>query len=83
MYRDFVTVEDVISSRVVADPLHLLDCCITSDGGGTLVLDSTDVRAELNRECVQVLGHGEAPAYHDAGKLNSINMDLGYIMRLG
>ena len=70
MYRDPVSVEDVIESRVVADPLHLLDCCVISDGGGALLVVSEAVRRELDRECVEVLGHGEAPQHHDAGRID-------------
>ena len=70
MYRDPVTVEDVVESRVVADPLHLLDCCVISDGGGALLVVSEDVRDELDRECVEVMGHGEAPYHHDAGRID-------------
>jgi len=70
MYPDPVTVEDVIESRVVADPLHLLDCCVISDGGGAVVVVSEDVRSELDRECVEVLGHGEAIGHHDAGRID-------------
>ncbi len=70
MYRDPVTVEDVVGSRLVADPLHLLDCCVISDGGGALVVVSEDVRDDLGRECVEVLGHGEAVGHHDAGRID-------------
>ena len=35
--RDVVTVEDVVNSRMISDPLHLLDCCVVTDGGGALV----------------------------------------------
>jgi acetyl-CoA C-acetyltransferase len=70
MYPDPVTVEDVVSSRVVGDPLHLLDCCVISDGGGALVVVSEDVRADLDRECVELLGHGEAIGHHDAGRID-------------
>lgn len=70
LYREPVTVEDVISSRVVADPLHLLDCCVISDGGGALVVVSEDVRADIDRECVEVLGHAAAVDHHDAGRLD-------------
>ncbi len=70
MYRDPVTVEDVVDSRVVADPLHLLDCCLISDGGGALVVVSEEVRKDLERECVEVLGHGEAPGHHEAGRID-------------
>ena len=70
MYRDPVTVEDVVGSRLVADPIHLLDCCVISDGGGALVVVSEDVRAELDRQCVAILGHGESVSHHDAGRID-------------
>ena len=70
MYREPVTVEDVVDSRVVADPLHLLDCCVISDGGGGLVLVSEEVRENLERECVEVLGHGESVGHHEAGRID-------------
>ena len=70
LYREPVSVADVLGSRVVADPLHLLDCCVISDGGGALLVVSEDVRHELDRECVEVLGHGEAPGHHDAGRID-------------
>jgi len=41
-YRQAVTVDDVLGSAVVADPLHLLDICATSDGGAAVLLASTD-----------------------------------------
>lgn len=70
MYRDPVSVEDVVESPVVADPLHLLDCCVISDGGGALLVVSEDARSEIDRECVEVLGHGEAPSHHNAGRID-------------
>lgn len=70
MYREPVTMEDVLQSRLVADPLHLLDCCVISDGGGALIVVSEDVRSTLDRECVEVLGFGEAIGHHDAGRVD-------------
>jgi acetyl-CoA acetyltransferase len=46
-YRKEVTVEEVLDSPVVADPLHLLDICATSDGGAAVVLVSEAKAAEL------------------------------------
>jgi acetyl-CoA acetyltransferase len=46
-YRKAVTTEDVLGSAVVADPLHLLDICATSDGAAAVVLTSTDHAREL------------------------------------
>lgn len=70
MYQNPVTVDDVVESPVVADPLHLLDCCVISDGGGALLVVSEDVRSDLERECVEVLGCGESIGHHDAGRID-------------
>ena len=70
MFQDPVTVEDVVGSRLVSDPLHLMDCCVISDGGGALVVVSPEVADSLDRECVEVLGHGEAPKHHDGGRID-------------
>jgi acetyl-CoA C-acetyltransferase len=59
MLRDLVTVEDVVNSGLVADPLHKLDCCVVSDGGGALIVASPEVAAELQRPRVAVRGAGE------------------------
>jgi len=70
LYQDPVTVEDVVNSRVIAHPLHLLDCCVITDGGGAVVVVSEDVADDLERECVEVLGHGETIKSHDAGRVD-------------
>lgn len=60
MYRDPIGVDDVLSSRMVADPLHLLDCCVVSDGGGAVVLTSLDRARDCRKGAIQVLGAGSA-----------------------
>jgi len=59
--KDVVTVEDVVNSRMIADPLHLLDCCVVTDGGGALIVTSPEVARSLNRPKIKVIGAGEAP----------------------
>ena len=44
MLRDVVTVEDVVNSPMIADPLHRLDCCVISDGGGAIVMTTPEIR---------------------------------------
>ena len=56
MYRDPISVEDVLASRLVADPLHKLDCCVISDGGGALVLTTEERARDLRQPPVWVLG---------------------------
>ena len=62
LFRDLITIEDVLASRMIADPLHLLDCCVVTNGGGALVLTLEDRAADLPRAPVFVLGAGEALA---------------------
>jgi acetyl-CoA C-acetyltransferase len=64
--RDVVTVDDVVNSPMVADPLHRLDCCVITDGGGALVLVSPEIAKSLDRHCVKLLGQGES-IKHTAG----------------
>ncbi|MEM5429223.1 thiolase domain-containing protein [Cupriavidus oxalaticus] len=59
MLREVVTVEDVLNSPMISDPLRKLDCCVVSDGGGALVVARPEIAAKLNRPRVKVLGAGE------------------------
>ena len=70
LLRTEVTVEEVLASPMVSDPLHRLDCCVITDGGGALVVVSPEVARGLSRTCVQVLGHGEAPKHTTNGRLD-------------
>ncbi len=58
-YRDLITIDDVQSSRMMADPLTKLHCCIRSDGGGAVVLTSEERAHDLLQKPVWVLGTGE------------------------
>jgi acetyl-CoA C-acetyltransferase len=60
MLRDVVTVEEVVHSPLIATPLHRLDCCVVSDGGGALIVTSPEVAKSLRRPKVKVLGAGES-----------------------
>jgi acetyl-CoA C-acetyltransferase len=73
MLRDVVTVEDVVNSPMIADPLHRLDCCVISDGGGAIIVASPEVARNLKRPKVKILGAGEAPKHQMAG-----HVDLTY-----
>jgi acetyl-CoA C-acetyltransferase len=60
MLPEPVTVADVLGSPMIADPLHRLDCCVVSDGGGALVVVHPDIARSLRQPVVSVLGAGEA-----------------------
>src|SRR3989454_3243437 len=70
LLRDVVTVEQVVSSPIIADPLHRLDCCVITDGGGALVVVKPEVARSLRRPRVRVIGAGEAPKHQMGGKID-------------
>jgi acetyl-CoA C-acetyltransferase len=68
LYRDPITVADVLASPVIASPLHLLDCCVITDGGGAVVLVHPELARDLRKPPVAVLGAAEAVAHTAAGR---------------
>jgi acetyl-CoA acetyltransferase len=59
MMRDPLTIADVLGSPVIASPLHRLDCCLVTDGGGALVITTRERARDLRRPPVSVLGVAE------------------------
>ena len=72
MLRDVVTVDDVLASPMISDPLHRLDCCVVSDGGGALLVVSPEIARSLKRPLVAVLGAGESVK----GPMGGLDLDL-------
>lgn len=70
MLRDVVTVEDVVNSPLMADPLHRLDCCVVSDGGGALIVARPEIARSLKRPMVSILGAGETMKGQGGGEVN-------------
>ncbi|MFD1657229.1 acetyl-CoA acetyltransferase [Streptomyces caeni] len=59
MFRDPITVDEVLSGPMVADPFTKLHCCIRSDGGAAVLLVAEDVARDCRTAPVWVLGSGE------------------------
>ncbi|MAP50223.1 MAG: acetyl-CoA acetyltransferase [Rhodospirillaceae bacterium] len=70
MLKNVVTVDEVVNSPMIADPLHRLDCCVISDGGGAIIVTSPEVAKTLKRPLVKVIGAGEAPKHQMGGKVD-------------
>lgn len=73
MLKKVVTVEEVVNSPMISDPLHRLDCCVVSDGGGALIVTSAEIAKTLKRKSVRVIGTGEAAKHPSGGQI-----DLSY-----
>lgn len=61
MFRDPLTVDDVLNSPMISTPLHKLDCCVVSDSGGAIIVTSKERARDTRRgKGIPVLGYGEA-----------------------
>ena len=83
------TVDDILASRMVADPFHLLECAMTSEGGGAVVMTRADRAEDLAHDPVYILGGGTdhfGPSYQhppvwDLGGNRRPDMVAGYVGR--
>jgi acetyl-CoA acetyltransferase len=69
MYRDPITVDDVVNSRMIADPLHKLDCCVISDGGGAVIVTTEERARDLRKPPVYVLGAAGGQTHWNIGQM--------------
>jgi acetyl-CoA acetyltransferase len=85
-YTEPITIEDVMNSRIIASPLHILDCCPVSDGGAAVIVSEGNASADMRKPPVAILGMGqghthehisEAPSLTDFGCENSSRQAFG------
>ncbi len=57
--RDPITMEDYHNSRWIIEPLHLLDCCLVSNGAVAVIVSSAEKAKEMPRPPVYILGMGQ------------------------
>ena len=77
--RGPITVEDVLNSRMIYDPLHLLDCCVVNYGGGAVLVTTEERARNLKHRPVHVLGFDESYAYVDLYRVPSLTSSDGEI----
>lgn len=70
--RDPISVDDVLSSRMIADPLHLLDCSLVSDGGSAIVLTSAERARDFPHQPVYLLGAGEGHSHEHISQAHNL-----------
>ncbi len=63
--REPITIEDHQNSRWVVEPLHLLDCCLVSDGGRALIVTSAERARNLKQPPVYIMGMGQGHPFND------------------
>lgn len=62
-HRDPLSVDDVLASPMICDPLHRLDCCLVTDGGGALVMTTAETARAHGVTPVYVRGFGEGASH--------------------
>jgi acetyl-CoA C-acetyltransferase len=70
LLRTPVSVDEVLDSPMISTPLHRLDCCVVTDGGGAVVVVSPEVARDIERQTVTVLGQAEAVGHTDNGRID-------------
>ncbi|MEC7836282.1 MAG: thiolase [Chloroflexota bacterium] len=60
MYGDIITTDDVFNSRMICYPFHLLECCLVTDGGGALIITSSERAKDFPTKPVYIMGTGES-----------------------
>ncbi len=77
IYRDPITVDDVVNSRMVADPLHKLDCCAITDGGGAFIMTTAERAKDLRNPPVYVLGAAGAQTHWNVSQQTDFTSSAG------
>jgi acetyl-CoA acetyltransferase len=79
MYRDPLTVDDVVGSRLIADPLHKFDCCVISDGGGAFIMTTAERAKDLPQSPVYVLGAAGSQTHWNISQMPDYTRSAGAI----
>ncbi len=67
-----LTIVDVLASRMVSDPLTVADCCLVTDGGGAIIVTTTERARDLRQPLIPVLGVGEAHWHRSISQMPSL-----------
>lgn len=70
--RDLITVDDVLASRMIADPLHLLDCSLVSDGGSAIIVTAAERAGDFPHRPVYLLGVGEGHGHEHVSQAHDL-----------
>jgi acetyl-CoA acetyltransferase len=75
--RDSLSVSDVLASEMICDPLHKLDCCLVTDGGGALVITSAGPARSGTKMPIRILGAATSQSYWNISQEKDITVSAG------
>ncbi len=77
--REPLTVEDVLKSRMTSTPLHTLDCCLVTDGGGVAILTNKEHARNAAKKPIRVIGAGESQTHWLIAQMPDLTVSAGAI----
>ncbi len=75
--RDPITIEDVLGSRLICDPLHRLDCCLVTDGGGAIVVTTQERARDAAKKGIRIIGAGESHTHWSIAQMPDMTVTAG------
>lgn len=75
--RDPLAIDDVLASRPICEPLHRLDCCLVTDGGGAIVVTTRDRARDAAKRPIRVLGAGESHTHWSIAQMPDLTVSAG------
>jgi acetyl-CoA acetyltransferase len=72
-----LSIDDVIASPLICDPLHKLDCCLLTDGGGAVVVTRRARARDAKRRAIRVIGVGESSAQWNITQMRDLTVTPG------
>ena len=73
-HQEPLTIDDVLASPMVSDPLHRLDSCLITDGAGAVVVTSAERARSLKTRPVYVRGYGESHTHWTISQMPDLTL---------
>jgi acetyl-CoA acetyltransferase len=77
--RDPLTIHEVLASRMISDPLHKLDCCLITDGGGAAIVTNASRARDAAKRPIRVLGAGESHTHWNITQMPDLTVTPGAV----
>ena len=77
--REPLTIDDVLASRMISEPLHKLDCCLITDGGGAVIVTDAAHARSAAKTPVRVIGAGESHTHWHIDQMPDLTVTAGAV----
>jgi len=78
-HRDPLSIEDVLSSRMISSPLRRLDCCLITDGGGVVIVTNQQRARDSLKKPIRIIGAGESHTHWHISQMSDLSVTAGTV----